>query len=499
MTTATRFLAHAALVCVVATSPARAQSLPAADGDVARLISAMLGDTPLFQDLRALSQEIGGRVTGSPTNARAVDWALQRFRDAGVPVRREAFTMPSLWLENTASATVRGNGVAFSTRVAAMPFSGPTPPSGMTAPLLDVGLGTDADFERVGPAARGAFLFVETQELADIEGLFREYNEAFAIERRAVAAGAAGVAYMGSRATGVLYRHNSSLRGPDVRPMLVMERGAAQRALGLLRTGKSLSLDLTLDLEIGPAYESDNVIGEIRGSTKPAEVVVVGAHLDSWDLGSGALDNGANVALVIDVARQMQRLGIRPARTIRFALWNGEEQGLEGSSGYTKTHSAELDDHVMAMSFDIGCGVFNGFFTGGRPEIVPAVERVLTPVKGLGPFAIIDAPIVGTDNFDFMMHGVANIVANQEPAAYGPSYHAQSDQLEQCDLRSVRINAAIAAALTYGFGTGEVTWKRQTRRDIERLIRATDLEQQMRTFNVWEDWANGTRGRRARP
>ncbi|HEX8703931.1 MAG TPA: M20/M25/M40 family metallo-hydrolase, partial [Myxococcaceae bacterium] len=347
----------------------------------------------------------------------------------------------------------------------------------------------------LGDKARGAFLLVETAQLADIDGLFREYAEAVDIEQRAFASGAAGVVYMGSRPGNQLYRHNVSVGARNTRPMLIMERDGALRAQRLLRSGQALTLTAELDIQSGPAYESYNVIGELRGTTRPEEVVVVGAHLDSWDLGTGALDNGANVAMLIDVARQMRRLGLKPARTIRFALWNGEEQGLYGSWGYTRKHEAQLEHHVMAASFDIGCGRINGFFTGGRPELPSLVDRALEPVRGLGPFTQVDVPIVGTDNFDFMMHGVPNLVANQEPALYGPNYHARSDELDKCDGHQLRLNTAIVAALTYGFAQMDARLPRQTRAQLEALIRSTDLEKQMKGFNVHEDWAAGKRGR----
>ncbi|MCP4200708.1 MAG: M28 family peptidase [bacterium] len=492
-----RFVLAGCLLLALGSAPAVLLAQPADSGDaeLARLVAAMLAQTPMESDLRQLTREIGGRATGSDANRRSVEWALDRFREAGVSARAEAFEMPELWLESSAAVHVRGEGVELVPGTAAMPFSTPAPAPGITAPLLDGGRGTEEDFERLGDLAKGAFLLVETVPLLDVEGLFREYAEAFEIERRALAAGAAGIAYMSSRAEGLLYRHNSSLRGDDAKTMLILDRGAAQRAMDLLRLGKELSINVVLDLETGPAYTGYNVIGEITGSTRPEEVVVVGAHLDSWDLGTGALDNGANVSLLIDIARQMTRLGIRPARTVRFALWNGEEQGLWGSRGYTRSHAAELDDHVMAMSFDIGCGLINGFFTGGRPQILSTVEASLEPVRGLGPFAMIDVPIVGTDNFDFMMEGVANIVGNHEPAHYGPNYHAQSDRIDQCDLRTVRLNGAIVAAVTWGFAQADVTWSRQTRAEIEELIATTDLEQQMRSFNVWNDWLDDTRGR----
>jgi hypothetical protein len=492
------FVLCLAVLCLAApfSEPLPAQTVPSPDTDVALLVAAMLGDTPLVDDLRALTREIGGRATGSPANARSVDWGVERFRAAGVRAASESFTMPERWLERSAAATIRGDGLSFEVDAAAMPFSTATPPEGVSAPLIDLGFGTEDDFARVGTAARDAFLLVETHPLEDIDGLFREYAEAYEIELRAAAVGARGVAYMGSRAPGNLYRHNSSLRGSDARPMVILERTGARRALDLIRGGHDLALTVRLDLDVGGPYESFNVIAEIPGADRAEQVVVIGAHLDSWDIGEGALDNGANVAIVIDLARQMRRLGIRPARTIRFALWNGEEQGLNGSWGYVKTHASELDGHVMAMSLDIGCGLINGFFTGGRPEVMARVESSLEPVRGLGPFTQIDVPIVGTDNYDFMMEGVANLVGNHEPATYGPNYHAMTDRFEACDTRSVRLNGAIAAAVVLGFANGEATWGRQSRAEVERLIATTDLESQMRNFNVWEEWASGERGRR---
>lgn len=466
-----------------------------AQDDVARLVTALLGPTPMLDDLQALTDGIGGRPTGSEANLAAVDWAIERFRATGSEVRREPFQMPALWLERSASVVVRGARRAFSPRVAAMPFSTGTPAGGLTAPVVDGGRGVEADFQRLGPRARGAWVVVETEELTDIPSLFREYAEATAIEQRAFAAGVTGVIYQGSRPNDLLYRHNASLGPANTRPMLVMERDAAARVLRLLRANQALTLTAQIDIQSGGPYESYNVIGEIRGATRPQEIVVIGAHLDSWDLGDGALDNGCNVAMVIDIARQIRRLGLRPARTIRFALWNGEEQGLMGSWKYTVSHLDEMDRTVLASSFDIGTGRIVGFFTGGRPEVAQAVTRALEPVRGLGPFEQLDVPLVGTDNFDFMMQGVANIVGNQESANYGPNYHARSDTYDKANAQQLRLNAAIAAAVIYSFANSDVTFRRHTRAELEALVRATDLADQMRSFGILPDWETGVRGR----
>ncbi len=491
-----RSLCRLARTVLLASLPALLLSAPsgAQESDIARLVTALLSETAVVRDAQWLTDRIGGRPTGSAANLDAVAWALCTFEEAGVAASREAFTMPARWLEQSASARVHGD-VEFPARVAAMPFSIATPAAGITARLVDGGRGSPADFERLGTAAQGAFVLVATDELADIPGLFQEYTQATAIEARAFERGVTGIIYMGSRPNNLLYRHNAS-RGPANRhPLVVMERDAATRAVRLLRAGATLSVTLHLTIETGAPYESFNVIGEIAGSAQPEEIVVIGAHLDSWDIGTGALDNGANVAMLIDIARQIRRLGLQPRRTIRFALWNGEEQGLVGSWKYVEQHRAELDRVVMASSYDIGTGRIAGFFTGGRPEIVGAVDRALAPVAGLGPFQQIDVPIVGTDNFDFMMEGIANLVANQESANYGPNYHARSDTFDKVDVRQLKLNAAIAAAVTWGFANMDVTWQRQTREEVERLVASTDLEAQMRSLGVWQDWAAGRRGR----
>jgi hypothetical protein len=470
--------------------PAEAQ---VTDADINRVITALLADSTIIRDAQVLTDVIGGRPTGSLPNLRAVDWALAQFRDAGIAAIREPFRMPGLWLERSATAAIRSEGVGFAARLASMPFSPPT--AGMVALLVDVGFGTEADFTRTAAALKGAVAFVETHELKDLDGLFREYAEATLIEQRALAAGAAGVVYIGSRPGSLLYRHNASLGFDNRHPMAIMERDAGLRALRLLRSGAPLTIGLNIDTQTGAAYDSYNVIGEITGTVRPEEIVLIGAHLDSWDLGGGALDNGANVALVIAVAREIRRIALQPSRTLRFVLWNGEEQGIFGSQAYTKTHAAELDKHVMTTSIDIGTGRITGFFTGGRPDVMAAAEQALVPVASLGPFAQVDVPIVGTDNLDFMLEGVANLVANQESANYGPNYHARSDEFNLIDQVQLRKNAAIIAAATLRFSEMPVTWTRQTRSQVEQLVRTTDLEQQLRSMVLRKEWWSGLPGR----
>lgn len=485
-----RTLSLAAItLALISVSPARA------DDEAERLVAAMLGETPLIDDLRQLTDEIGGRATGSAANERSVAWSVAKFSGAGVDASTEPFEMPELWLEKSAAASIEGAGVRFAPRVAAMPFSADTPEGGSSAPLVDAGTGTPEDFARLGERSDGAFALISMPILEDIPGLFTEYIEASQIEQRAFAAGVAGLVYMGSRPGNQLYRHNASYGTANEHPMVVMSRDAASRALRLIAAGTELTMTLDLDLEIGGAYISHNVIGEIRGSELPDEYVLIGAHLDSWDIGTGALDNGCNVAMVIDIARQIKRLGLTPKRTIRFALWNGEEQGLYGSWAYNQMHEDELDGHVMASSFDTGSGRVRGFVANGRlEEMRQVLDASLVPVADLGPFEYSDAAYYGTDHFDFVLEGVAGIMADQESANYGPNYHARPDTFDKVDQEQLKLNSAIAAALTWGYANAEIGWGRLDRAGVQKIIDG-GLDQHMTAFRVMQYWQDGSRGR----
>ena len=250
---------------------------------------------------------------------------------------------------------------------------------------------------------------------------------------------------------------------------------------------------LQLTNQIGGAYQAENVVAEIRGRERPDEIVLLGAHLDSWDLGTGAEDNGVNAALVIDVARGLAAVGQRPRRTVRLVLFTGEEQGMLGSAGYVGRHAAEIAGHVAVVVFDLGSGRTLGFYTNGRDELRQPVDELLA-AGGLEARAHLPDALDGTDNFDFLLSGVPNLVANQDPAPYLPEYHAESDVFERVNLAQAKHNDAIAAVLVWGLA--ERTQRlapRQTRAELDQLIRKTKLDEQMKAFGQWEAWMAGKR------
>jgi hypothetical protein len=177
-----------------------------------------------------------------------------------------------------------------------------------------------------------------------------------------------------------------------------------------------------------PVY---NTVGEIPGSDKPDEFVVLGAHLDSWDLGQGTTDNGTGSSVVLEAARILVKSGVRPRRTIRFVLFTGEEQGLHGSREFVKKHQAEMAKTSMALVHDTGTGRVVGIGLQGRAVVKPILEKELISLKELGVTEIDMRGMGGSDHMSFERAGVPGFAVRQDPAEYRFSHHSQSDTLDK--------------------------------------------------------------------
>jgi len=421
---------------------------------------------------------------------------MQAFGYVGVDkLATETFNVPNLWLGRSATASCVVPET-FSLRIAAAPFS-PSTPGGrpLQRQLVDAGDGSAEAFAKLGSSAKGAIALVRSQEMKTLDDLFLEYLRNGPVVEAAKKAQVAALLLQSTRPRGLLYRHPINLTSnPAPFPVAIIAREQASRLLRLAER-HVVALSLSIDNQIGGPYEARNVVAEIRGSERPNEIVLLGAHLDSWDLGTGANDNGINAALVIDVARGIKSLGIRPRRTIRFVLFTGEEQGMWGSAGYVKTHAAELDQHAAVVIFDIGSGRTEGFYLNGRDELRRTVEEALRPVRGKRVWSNPLDGIDGTDNFDFLLAGVPNLVANQNALPYLPDYHAESDVFDAVDIKEAKNNDGIAAALVWGLANSPNSpLRRQTRGEVEKLLHDTKLDEQMKAFDQWDDWVNGKRG-----
>jgi hypothetical protein len=465
----------------------------------AKLLPLILGDSPMLENLRRLTDEVGGRVTGSPEMAKAVQWGIAGFRAAGVDVHTEKYMLPVAWKEAATRLTILSPSNSSTVLRAVSEGWGPaTPSSGIDANVVDIGAGTDAEFSRAGNT-KGAILLAHSEIGSTWPDLFNEYMRPPAIIARAVKEGAAAILWTGARERLLLYRHTNALNGEiDKIPQAVVAREDALKLARLVAAAPGrVRVKLSLPNEIGGPIEQENVVGEIRGYEKPDEVVILGAHLDSWELGTGALDNGCNAALVIEAARAIKATGLVPKRTIRFILFSGEEQGTVGSFAYVKSHAAELDKIRGVIIFDSGSGRVPGYSLGGRRDTEAGLRQILKPLDAWDVTQHTADASFGTDNFDFLLEGVPTFVANNEIANYLANYHAASDTFDKVDQREMKMNTAIASLTAWGIADrAEPLGKRLSRAELDTLVKVTGLDEQMKTLGYWEQWQSGTRGRR---
>jgi carboxypeptidase Q len=482
---------------------------PPDNSDAQKIIQVALQPSPLADNLRRLTDEIGGRVPGTRDMQHAVQWGMQALTAAGADsVHTEGFEVPNSWAEGatemTATTTYEvsptkvGGGTVLTTfhvrtvSVAWAPALAPV----KHVPVIDVSEGSDADFQKAGDVA-GKILLVHTTVLKTWADLFAEYANAPPVIGRAVKAKAKAIAFMATREHDILYRHTNSTAGEiDRLPMVIVAREDGERMARLLASGQLVWADLSIPNQLGGSIKAANVVGELRGSEKPDEFVIVGAHLDSWELGTGALDNGCNAALVVDTLRAIKASGVPPRRSIRFILFSGEEQGLLGSRAYAFNHRAELDKAAGVIIYDSGTGKTTGFSIGGRNDIAYAAKQLIAPLAQFDVRDIKTDMEWGTDHFDFMLEGVPTFVAEQEEANYLENYHAVSDTYDKVDFAQLKKHVAEATLLALELANlNEKLGPRLTHDQVEQTMRETNSIEMMKNAGVWDDWVSGKRGR----
>lgn len=455
-----------------------------------------LGPSPLEENLRYLANSIGGRITGSMGADKASGWAVEALRHAGVDeVHTEKFTIPAGWTPAPAHVEILGQ-TKLSVEAVSAGWSPPTPEGGITGNVVDVGLGDAAGFAKAGSALRGAIVLVHTVIPSSWEGLRREGEAGPAVVKRAQNMGAVGILWMAARPDPSVERRSATLDGQiGVLPQAVVARGDAERIARLTAGTTPVKAHFEMPNQVTGPVESENVVAEIRGRENPSQFVLLGAHLDSWGLGDGALDDGCNAALVIDAARVIHASGTIPRRSIRFVLFTGGEQDMLGSRAYAKAHSVELDGMVAAVIFDRGNGRLTGYSLGGRKDILDAVRTALEPVQPLGAKGFtLDAPLF-TDNFDFLLEGVPTLVANQDVASFIVNDHTASDTFDKVDIAELKRHVAAAAITAYALADAKMRiGPRQSRGEVDRLLRDTGLEREMKATGSWAEWESGERG-----
>jgi len=488
-------------ICFAATPPTETD-------DAARIIQAALQPSTLESNLRRLTDEVGGRVPGTPAMQRAIDWGVQMFKAAGADsVHTEEFTIPYSWSEGATEMTVSATGTALDPKLAHVPKVefrvrcvsiawAPALASVKHVPVVDVGGGSPADFAKAGDIS-GKIVLVHSVVLKTWNDLFAEYANAPPVITAAVKGKAKAIAFMATREHDILYRHTNSNEGEiDRIPQVLVAREDGERISRLLASGYPVRANLSIPNQIGGPIQTANVIAEIKGSEKPGEFVILGAHLDSWELGTGALDNGCNAALVVDALRAIKASGLQPRRSIRFILFSGEEEGLLGSRAYSIAHRPELDKAAGVIIWDAGTGKTTGFADGGRNDVLNTGKRLIAPLQQFGLTELKTDMEWGTDHFDFMLEGVPTFVADQEEANYLENYHAVSDTYDKVDFTQLKKHVAEAAEFSFALANlPEKIGPRFTRAQIEQSIRETNSVEMFKAFGLWDAWESGHLGR----
>ena len=457
--------------------------------EFARVAEELRNASRVEADLRTLCDGIGSRMAGTQGMRDALNWASQSLAKAGlINVRREAVPIPLLWQEGETRVEVIEPS-AYRVRAVSSALS-PAIRPGVEADLVYGGRGRPGFIARNGGRFRDKVLLVSLDEVGSFDDLAVEQRDAMIAFREAFEAGALAVLFISTRPNHLLYRHVNNIAGKlDEIPSALVAREDGLRMLRTLRAGAQVRVRIAMPNRIGSAYETANVVGDIPGDQLPEEIVLLGAHLDSWDLGTGCLDNAANVALVVNVARSIRASGIRSRRTLRFVLFGGEELGLFGSRAYVDRHGDELDGHVAAIVHDMGNGPLVGYSVGGREDLLPKLDAILEPMTGARELSHTTDAYFVSDNFTFVLQGVPSLFAVQDTAGFFQTYHSEADTYDKVRIAGVTESATVAAASMLGISKLDLRFgSRLSDRQVMDWMRSVGLVKHLRFLGVWEAW-----------
>lgn len=420
-----------------------------------RLIDEIGQHAELMPNLEQLCDDIGARLTGSRQLHIAQEWAMARLRAYGaVNVHLEAYDMGRPWLRGTQRARLlNANGMALDV-VQKGWTEGTAGPLRAEVALLNVK--TLDEFMAAAPALKGKIVLVESGPRATPEQR-KDPARYFAAASRAIHdAQLAGVLLVSQKENGVRDMWGGPRSLFDHRAAIVTREHA-----NVLKRLLARGIVPKVELELGGHFAARpamayNVVADYTGSDTAGEMVVLGAHLDSWDLGAGATDNGTGVVAMLEVLRAYHALGLRPRRSLRVVLFSGEEQGLLGSRAYVAAHRNELAKTQAVLVQDDGAGRITGFPDMKIEAWYAALAKAVAPATGLGPLDIVYGPAGGSDFEAFVEKGVPAFPAMQDERDYrSHTQHSQIDSFDHVDRADLAQAAQVLAVVTWGLANGE--------------------------------------------
>jgi carboxypeptidase Q len=448
-------------VALVGVLAARAEDKPTAKGPnedgtkpaLVKIAGEGMLDSHAFQYLTELSDDVGSRVTGSPQARKAVEWGVAKMRAMGLEnVRAEKWQLWRGWTRGTAQAELL-TPIHRPLHIDAMGWTGSTPAGGVDADLVTVNM-FDLDSEMKSMSrfsGKVALVVTRGEPNKSFIQLFAQFGDFL---RAAGKSGAIAVigGQGGGTAQGMNLTHTGIL-GFDadfavpVVSMTAEDQGQLERYIARGLTPR-VHFNVQNTFSSGPV-ESANVVGEIRGRENPEQVLVVGGHLDSWDLSEGATDNGMGSSCALGAADAIIRSGMKPRRTIRFVLFTGEEQGLDGSFAYVKQHQAEMANHLGSLILDNGQGPVRAFQLGGRDDLMDAFKPFAASLAEIREVKVDDKVEDGTDTLPFSMAGLPGINMDQDSPEYKYTHHSAADALEAVKPDVLAQDATLMALTAY--------------------------------------------------
>jgi hypothetical protein len=417
----------------------------------AHLRDAAMKGSEAYAIVESLTTEVGPRMGGSAADARAVAWAVARFKALGYDrVYTEPVTFPK-WKRGHERAEILApwpQPLALATLGGSIGTDGPLDAEVVAFADLQALIDAPAD------AARGRIVFIANRMERFRDG--RGYGPAVAARR----SGAIEAAKKGARAllirsigtdhdrlphTGKLDYEDGTARIPAA----ALSNPDADQLARMLAHGKPVRVRLDLGAGFDGTYTSQNVIGEIRGGSEPDDVVVIGGHLDSWDLGTGAIDDGAGVAITMAAGAAIGRLATPPARTVRVVAFANEEQGLHGGKAYAAAHAGEVARHVLGAESDFGAGRIYSFSSNAPWQAQPALLEI---AKVLEPLGIDWTPAKGGAGPDIGVmaaQGMAWASLNQDGSDYFDYHHTANDTLDKIEPAALDQQVAAYAVLAW--------------------------------------------------
>src|SRR5882724_2789190 len=448
-------------------SPTPAVFSPQTLADLKRLQQAALNSDYAFRQVAHLANNIGPRLSGSAQAAKAVEYVANELKGVGCQVQLEKVMVPHWVRGEEPAALAQFPGQAENTTqkivLCALGASVATPADGIIAEVIAV-----RNFDELKSLPRDKvtgkivlFNYPFDKQMA-AEGRGGEaYGEAvvYRSDGPSAAARQGAVACLIRSVGGADYRlpHTGQTDYANDAPKIPAGAVTAEDAdliAALVRQG-AVRLKLLLTPQTLPDVESYNVIGDIKGSEHPEQVIVVSGHLDSWDLGTGAIDDGAGVAVSMETANLVQKLHLKPKRTIRVIAWMNEENGLAGSKQYAKDHASEFANHFATMETDGGAGHPIGLNIKAKPEVKAMLKPVAAILQESGAGILSLAEHAGADIEPMEKAGVPAFAPIEDSRFYFNYHHTAADTLDKIVPKELAENAAVVAVLAYSLANME--------------------------------------------